>query len=176
MTLGAFLLAVVIVVIALFLLTALIGAPYVPTHTHELRKIFETLRPLAKQDTLVDIGSGDGVVLCEALRAGAGQVVGYEINPILVAVAAFRLRKKQDCAQVKLTNFWHASFPAETSVVYTFGESRDINNMYKKVEQEATRLGQPIDFISYAFTVAGKEYDRQVGAHYLYKILPLQPA
>lgn len=174
MTLGAFLFGLAIVVVAIFLLTALVGAPYVPTHARELRKIFATLRPLTSKDILVDIGSGDGVVLREALHAGAGQAVGYEINPILVLLAKVRLRKLHSHAQVKLTNFWHASFPAKTTVVYTFGESRDIDKMFKKVEQEATRLGRTIDFISYAFKVSGKKHDRQVGAHYLYKIPPLQ--
>lgn len=164
------------VILAVFLLTAFIGAPYVPSHTRQVRKAFRALRPLHGKDVLVDIGSGDGVVLREALRGGAGKVIGYEINPFLVVVAKLRLYKSGANSEVKLANFWHVSFPPEVTVVYTFGESRDIAKMYKKVEQEATRLDREIDFISYAFAVPGRACKTHRGSHYLYRVTPLQPA
>ena len=162
------------VVAAVFLLTALIGAPYVPTHKQQARLAFSTLRPVTKKDTVLDIGSGDGVVLQQALVAGAGKVIGYEINPFLVWVAQLRLWRQKSRVKVVLKNFWEQPFPTEVTVVYTFGESRDIAKMYRRVEAEATRLQRPIDFISYAFAVPDAEYERSEGGLFLYKIIPLQ--
>lgn len=163
-----------IAVAGVFLLTAMVGAPYVPTHRMQVRRAFKELRPLTRSDTLLDMGSGDGVVLVEAVAAGVGQATGYEINPILVGVSHFRLRGKRKNVQITTANFWRTPFPPDTTVVYTFGETRDIAKMYERVQSEANRLGREIDFISYAFTVPGKGVVSQVGAHYLYRVTPLQ--
>lgn len=161
-------------VIGIFLLTAVVGAPYVPTHRKQVRRAFSELRALNRSDTLVDMGSGDGVVLAEALAAGVGQAVGYEINPFLVVISRFRLRGRYQNTRITTANFWRTPFPSDTTVVYTFGETRDIAKMYDRVQSEADRLGREIDFISYAFTVPGKVVLSQVGAHYLYRVTPLQ--
>lgn len=70
-------------ILLLFLATALTGAPYVPTQRKELDEAFDVLRPLRAKDTVLDIGSGDGVVLAAAAHRGA-RAIGYEINPWLV--------------------------------------------------------------------------------------------
>lgn len=87
------------VIIALVLVlgfTAFTGAPYVPSKKRELRQVFKQLYALSSKDTLVDLGSGDGVVLREARRCGAA-AVGYEIGPVYVAVSRLLARgdKKQ---------------------------------------------------------------------------------
>lgn len=161
------------VVIGVFLLTALIGAPYVPTHTSQASRAFRELRPVTDDDTILDIGSGDGVVLREALRAGAGRAIGYEINPLLVLASRLRLIRSRQSVVIRLTDFWRTPFPPDVTVVYTFGETRDIARMYARVKSEAQRLGRTVDFISYAFTVSGEVPIKQVGAHYLYRITPL---
>lgn len=162
------------IVAGVFLLTALVGAPYVPTHRSQARAAFTALRPLTSHDTVLDIGSGDGVVLQEALQAGAGKVIGYEINPLLVAVAWLRCMRQGNCV-VQWCNFWHATIPQDVTVVYTFGESRDIARMYNYVATQARQQGRTIEFISYGFAVPGVAHQRQHNAHYLYKISPLQP-
>lgn len=159
-------------VAAVFLLTALIGAPYVPTRQREAREAFTQLRPLAPEDVVLDIGSGDGVVLGVVAQAGS-QAIGYEINPFLVAISRWRLRKHREFARVRLRNFWRAPFPDATTVVYTFGDSRDIAKMHKKVQREATRLNRTIDLVSYGFEVPGEPAVRTHRAHFLYTLTPL---
>lgn len=159
-------------VMALFMLTAFTGAPYVPTKRGEVDEAFTELRPLSATDTVLDIGSGDGVVLARVARYGA-RAVGYEINPILVLLARFRLRKYGGLAEVRLTNFWRTPFPEGVTVVYTFGDSRDIPKMYKKVQAEASRLNRAIDLVSYGFRVPGVREDGTHRAHFLYRITPL---
>ena len=151
---------------------AFTGAPYVPSKRRDLRVAFTELYPLSSADVLVDIGSGDGVVL-RAARAYGAQAIGYEIHPILVAIARF-LSRRDPGVRVYLANFWKAAMPQDTTVVYTFGDTRDIMKMYKKVQTEATRLSRSLQFITYGFDVPGIAPAKAVGAHYLYTVAPLQ--
>lgn len=167
-----FVFIVVIAIVAVFLLTALIGAPYVPTQKRELKEAFDHLRPLTHDDVVLDIGSGDGAVLKEVVAQGA-YGVGYELNIFLVWISRRRLHKSRDRVRIELKNLWTASFPDATTLVYTFGESRDIEKMYKKVQSEATRLGRPLELLSYGFAISGKEPVRQHRAHFLYEVAPL---
>lgn len=167
-----FLWAPIIIVAALFLLTIFRGAPYVPTRSKDLKRAFGELYPLTKKDVVVDIGSGDGVVLRHAADRGA-RAIGYEVNPILVVIARLVCRRYGEQIEVKLADFWFAKLPPETTLVYTFGESRDINRMYQRVEHEATRLGRALYFMSYGFEVKNKQPLRSDKNFYLYKLTPL---
>lgn len=150
---------------------AFTGAPYVPSKRGDVRQAFHELYPIGKRDVLVDIGSGDGIVLREASRCGA-RAIGYEIHPVLVAIS-WLLSRGDARVETRLANFWRAELPDETSVVYTFGEDRDIARMYKKVQTEATRMGRSLVFISYAFELKDEAPAKSVGAHHLYIIEPL---
>lgn len=143
------------------------GAPYVPSKRREVARAFEDLYRVGSQDVVVDIGSGDGVVLREAARRGA-RGVGYELNPLLVIVSWWLCRRYPGI-RVTLADFWNVRLPDDTTVVYTFGDSRDIAKMAAKVMREAERLGHPLLFISYGFMVPGQTLVRTVGAHHLYR-------
>lgn len=146
------------------------GAPYVPSKKGDLERAFDALYPIGADDTLVDIGSGDGVVLREAARRGA-RAVGYELNPILVALSRW-LSRGYPGVTVYLADFWRAPLPQATTVVYTFGDSRDIAKMADKVAETASLLGRPVMFISYGFVVPGLTPVKQLGPHYLYRVEP----
>jgi len=151
---------------------AFTGAPYVPSRRTDVKRLFTQLYPLTADDVVVDIGSGDGVVLRVVSRLGA-RAVGYEIHPILVVVS--RLLSRGDMnVEVRLANFWRKPLPDETTVVYTFGEARDIAKMYARVQQEATRLERTLTFISYAFTIPNITPDATDKSYFLYKVKPLQ--
>ncbi|MBP6038157.1 MAG: hypothetical protein KA604_02350 [Candidatus Saccharimonas sp.] len=161
-------------IVLLFSFMALTGAPYVPSKRRELERAFRTLYKLTPDDTLVDIGAGDGIVLRVASRHGA-RAIGYEINPLLVLIARW-LSRDDKRVSVHLANFWHVKLPAGTTIVYTFGEGRDIGRMYNYVEREASRLNKPLTFMSYGFEVPGKTYHTAAHAYYLYRVVPLQGA
>lgn len=164
---------IVLLIVLLFGFTAFFGAPYVPSKTNDLKRAFTELYPLSDRDTLVDIGSGDGIVLRQARKYGAVSAVGYELNPLLAIIS--RLLARGDAHQrTILADFWRVQLPPETTVVYTFGDSRDIVKMAQKVQSEATRLKKPLYFISYGFAVPDLERVNEVGAHRLYRIAPLQ--
>ena len=162
---------ILIALIILFGFMAFTGAPYVPSKRGDVRRAFTQLYELGSRDHLVDIGSGDGVVLRQASSFGA-RATGYEINPIINSIAKVLSRSDKN-VQAVWADFWRVKFPDDTTVVYTFGDARDIARMTRKIESEATRIGRRLWFVSYAFEVPGYTATRHVGAHYLYEIKPL---
>ncbi len=159
-------------IVLLFGFVVFFGAPYVPSKKKDVKRAFSELYPLSPSDTLVDIGSGDGLVLRQAAEKGA-HAVGYELNPVLVYISRF-LSRNYPLVITHLANFWKVQLPTETTVVYTFGDSRDIARMAEKVTKSASELNRPLYFISYAVIVPGREPIKQIGPHYLYRIEPLQ--
>ena len=125
-----------LVIILLFCVTALTGAPYVPSHRRDVQRALTQLYSLGPEDCLVDMGSGDGVVLKIARQQGA-RAFGVELNPLLVLLSRWRLRGDTK-AMVVCGNLYRTNFPAGTTVVYTFGDSRDIAQMAAHVQQQAT--------------------------------------
>jgi SAM-dependent methyltransferase len=148
------------------------GAPYVPSKKRDIQKAFDELYQLKAHDTLVDIGSGDGIVLREAARRGA-KAVGYELNPALVLLSRL-LSRKYPSVKIQMADFWRMKFPQDTTIVYTFGDARDIERMADKVAAEATRLRRELYLVSYGFSLKGIPPVKRAGAHYLYRFSPLQ--
>lgn len=154
----------------LFGVTALTGAPYVPSRRKDVARAFRALYPMGEKDTLVDLGSGGGGVL-RAARARGATVFGVELNPILVACS--RIRSWKDAKlTVVCRDMYAIHFPLTTTVVYVFGDSRDIKKMTRKIAQQATILQRPLALISYGFEIPGKTALKKVGAHMLYEITP----
>ncbi len=151
---------------------AFTGAPYVPSKRRDVETAFTNLYHVSDSDVVVDIGSGDGIVLRVASRLGA-RAIGYEIHPVLVMISRW-LSRHDAHVSVRLSNFWTAALPDDTTVVYTFGDARDISKMYAKVQAEATRMGRSLRFITYGFDVPGVEPANSVGAHHLYTVASLQ--
>lgn len=159
-----------IILVLLFGGTALTGAPFVPSRRKELKIIFKDLYKLGKKDLLVDLGSGDGKVLKAASECGA-KAYGIELNPILVLISKIRFISNPRVRTV-MRDFFHSDLPAETTVVYVFGDGRDMKRIVKKVEGQARKLGRPLHLISHAFEVPGHRYVKKCRAYFLYKINP----
>lgn len=159
-----------IVVVVVFAGTALTGAPFVPSRRKELEIIFKELYKLGKKDLLVDLGSGDGKVLKTASDFGA-RALGIELNLFLVAFSKVRFIGNER-VQTKLRDFFHTDLPSETTVVYVFGDGRDMKRIAKKVEEQARKIGHPIFLISHAFEIPGHKVQKKVRAYLLYKINP----
>ena len=166
--LGFILLAVVLV----FGLVVFRGAPYVPSSKKYIQQALTELYPLNSTDLLVDIGSGDGVVLRQASKLGA-QAIGYEINPILVYISYFLSRKDKNVT-VKLADFWMTNFPPNTTVVYVFSVTRDMDKIAKRIQTETDRLGKKINLIVYGGQIKDMKSIKSVGAYCLYEFHSLQ--
>ncbi len=159
-------------VVFIFLLTVLVGAPYVPSLKNNLRLAFTDLYQLSDKDLLVDIGSGGGVVLREAAKLGA-RAVGYEINPFLV-IASRLLSYKNSLVKVKFANYWHSHLPDGVTVVYVFSVDRDINKIASWMQSEVNRIKRPIYFISLGFKIKGMTAIKYSESYGLYVFNPLQ--
>lgn len=94
------------------------GAPYVPSHRKEVAAAFRELYRLTKKDVLVDLGSGDGVVLRVAAEK-VNQAIGYELNPLLVWISRLLSRRFHN-VQIHTLNFWQHHFPETTTVIYIY--------------------------------------------------------
>lgn len=162
---------IVFAVILAFGFVVFFGAPYVPSRKKHIRSAFDVLYPLTSHDTLLDLGAGDGVVLREAVRHGA-RAIGFELNPLLVWVGRLLSRKHPE-VQLQLANIWRMPFPDDTTVVYIFGDARDIKRLASRIETEAERLDRALYVISYGFELPGHKSIKQHEAYYLYKIKAL---
>ena len=150
------------------------GAPYVPSHRRYVRQAFNELYKLGPNDFLVDIGSGDGVVLRQAAKTGS-KAVGYEINPILVLIS--RLASfKNPLITVRLADYWKVDFPDQTTICYIFAVTRDTKRTVQKIQQQSNQLNKTIRVISYGSKLPGLVIDKQLAAHSLYTVNPLHPA
>ncbi|MEP7204687.1 MAG: hypothetical protein ABI716_00655 [Candidatus Saccharibacteria bacterium] len=154
-----------------FGLVVIRGAPYVPSQRRYVRQAFTELYPLGDGDILVDVGSGDGIVLRLASEFGA-RGIGYELNPILVIISRF-LSRSDSNVSIKLADFWLVPIPDETTIVYAFAATIYMKKMIHKMQQETNRLGRPLRFISYGSQLNGREADGTIGAYNLYTFYPL---
>jgi len=155
----------------LFGFVVFFGAPYVPSQRKFIRRAFEQLYPLSAQDTLIDIGSGDGVVLRIAAEKKA-RAIGYEINPLLVVISRL-LAKGNSKIETRLANFWNVNLPKETTIVYAFSVSRDGAKLIKKLQQQATLLEKPLTFMCLGSPLPGISPEKMFEAYYLYRFHPL---
>lgn len=162
----------VIVVCALvfFGLVVFRGAPYVPTHAKAVELALDMLN-LKPGDTLLDLGSGDGVVLARAAKRGI-HAVGYEINPLLVAVSWLRCWRFHNIVKVKVRDLWVSRWPAETSAVFVFLARPYMAKFKKRLDQEMSHRSEPLLVISYGFKIPGLELKRSDSGVNVYKILP----
>jgi len=159
-------------IVVLLGFSAFFGAPYVPSRRRDLIRMFDNLYPISAKDVVIDVGSGDGVILREASRRGA-KAVGYEISPLLVWVSRW-LSRGDKHVNVTMTNFWQAHFPADTTVVYAFSVGRDGKKMTKKIQSEANRLAKPLALICYGNPLPDTTALREFEAYHLYEFDPLQ--
>lgn len=152
-------------------ITAFFGAPYVPSHRKDVRRVLKDGLQLGESDVLLDIGSGDGIVLREASKLGA-RAVGYEIHPLFVGLA--RLLSWRDAnVRVELRNAWTAPFPSDVTTVYAFSVARDALKLERAVQREATRLNRELRLVCYGSPLK-RPHIALLGAYYLYEFEPLR--
>lgn len=163
----------ILIIIILFGLVVFRGSPYVPSHKADVIQSLTELYKINKNDTLIDIGSGDGAILRQAIKLGAKRAVGYEINPLLVLISKF-LSRKYKKVNIILSDFWFISLPKDTTVIYVFSVTRDIKNIVKLIQKETNKLNKSMYLISYGNNIEGLQSIKSVGAYYLYIFKPLQ--
>lgn len=148
------------------------GAPYVPTLGHTIKEAFDLLRPhLHKGDTVLDLGSGDGSVLLQAVRHGY-KAVGYELNPLLNFIAWVRCWRRHVHVAIHLHDFWIAHWPPETKAVFVFLAGPYMNKLRRKLDAEMAKRTEPLFVVSNGFAIPGVLPKKISGGLYLYELKP----
>ncbi|MGH7191987.1 MAG: class I SAM-dependent methyltransferase [Candidatus Saccharimonadales bacterium] len=156
------LIASVIIVLLCFAAVTLFGAPYLPTLEPQMQAALE-LAGLKPGQTMLELGCGDGRVLIAAAKQGI-DVVGYELNPLMAAVAWIRTRRYRRHVKVVWGDFWRAEWPP-AEVVFTFLLTRYM----RKLDREITRYPhRPVKLVSFAFKVPGRKPAAVKRGVYLY--------
>jgi 16S rRNA A1518/A1519 N6-dimethyltransferase RsmA/KsgA/DIM1 with predicted DNA glycosylase/AP lyase activity len=153
---------ILIVLIACFGGVLLFGAPYLPTLRPQIQAALE-LAELKSGDTLLELGSGDGKVLVAAARQGIN-VVGYELNPLLVAFSWLRTRKYRNKVRIIWGDYWQNDWP-EHQAIFTFLLPRYMTKLDKKVIQSKHK---PVKLVSFAFEVPHRPAEAERGGVFLY--------
>jgi SAM-dependent methyltransferase len=141
----------------------LVGAPYLPTLSPQIKEALE-LAELKKGQTLLELGCGDGRVLIAAAKSGA-QVIGYELNPLLYMFAWLRTRRYRSQVCVRWGNFWRASWPP-ADVIFVFL----LPKYMSKLDKQCMRYPyMPITLVSIAFPIASRQPQASRHSIYLYR-------
>ncbi|HET7673842.1 MAG TPA: hypothetical protein VFK11_05020 [Candidatus Saccharimonadales bacterium] len=154
---------VFVVLVALFSIVILFGAPYLPTLGPQ-RKAALDLLDLKEGQVLFEPGCGDGRVLAEAARRGI-TAVGVELNPLMALVAfivTFRYRKN---VKIIWGNFWTKQWP-EADGVFLFLMDRFMDRFDNKMRETQKK---PTKVASFAYKIAKKKPLREKNGVFLYR-------
>jgi precorrin-6B methylase 2 len=153
MVLAAFGLSVLLFIIALLwiLIPALYGLPPVPTKPERIRKALQ-LANLQPNETLYDLGAGDGRVLFIAARDFGAKAVGLEIGPIQCAWIWLRAAAGGlgDQIRVRWENFYKADLK-DADVVFVYATSKEVTKLARHLEKQM-KTGSRLVSISADFT------------------------
>jgi hypothetical protein len=138
-------------------LTFFFGPPFVFTPKKIIKQML-SFTSVKKNDTIIDLGSGDGRILLESVPY-CKKAIGYEINFFLVAWSNILIKTKglSEKAHVKCMNYNDASL-REGTIVFLYNLPSRLPQLEKKLRKEL-RPGTKI--VSYkfklsAFTLARK--------------------
>ena len=130
----------------------IIGAPWVPTPRRTAQKMLE-LAQVTQDDTVIDLGSGDGRIIVMAAKEFGATAWGIEADPfrVLWSRSAIRLNGLKRKVNVVWGNFFTQSLAA-ASVVTVF-QGQEINKRLK--EKLAIELKPGTRIVSYSFPFDG---------------------
>jgi hypothetical protein len=163
---------IIVCLVVFFGLVVFVGAPYVPSQKKYVKRAFEYF-DVNSSDVVVDIGSGDGIILRIASSYGA-KAVGYEINPVLVVVSKL-LSLRDPRVSILLQNLWTANVPNDTTIVYAFSVQRDEKKLQHLLQREANRLQRPLKLLCFGSPFKQLRAADTFEAYHLYIFQPLQP-
>lgn len=143
--------AFALLLIFLFSFVLLFGAPYLPTLSAQAESALD-LVDLKPGDHLLELGCGDGKVMIAAAERGL-RVTGYELNPILAAIAWLRTRRYGKRVKVVCGNFWRVKLPPSEGI-FVFLLPKYMAKLDTKITQESRK---PVKLVSFAFKIPEKK-------------------
>lgn len=153
---------VIVLLLICFAGVLLVGAPYLPTLSPQVKTALQ-LANLKPGQTLLELGCGDGKVLIAAAQQGY-KAVGYELNPLLAGIAWLRTRKYRKLVIVKCANFWKTDWPP-ADAIFVFLLPRFMSRLDTAILKYDTK---PVRLISFAFKIPDKKISREKNGVYVY--------
>ena|SRR3990167_6988304 len=150
--------------ILVFSFVILFGAPYVPTLKRQQETALRLLN-LKPGQVFYDLGCGDGRLLIAAAKAGQ-RAVGYEINPLLAAIAWLRTRRYGGRVKVIWGNFWRADI-TDADAVFVFLIERYMPRLDKYLSRQFKN--KHVKVVSYGFKIPRRKILAERGAVFLYQ-------
>jgi 16S rRNA A1518/A1519 N6-dimethyltransferase RsmA/KsgA/DIM1 with predicted DNA glycosylase/AP lyase activity len=140
----------------------LVGAPYLPTLSPQVIAALE-LADLKPNQTLLELGCGDGKVLIAAAKRGI-KTIGYELNPVLALIAWLRTRRYRSQTRIIWGNYWNKEWPP-AEAIFVFLLPRYMSKLHNKCMQYRY---PPIKLVSFAFNIPDKKAKSQKDGVFLY--------
>lgn len=171
-----FIAILLIVVAALLLFVILMGIffaidffldlPYVGTKHHKIETIMK-LAQIKKNQTVVDLGSGDGRLLFASAAKGA-YAIGYELNPFLVLISRLHAQLKglSENVMIHRQNMWTADLKV-ADVIFVYSLKKTIAKFQDFVYKNA-RPGTRIIVNLHPFP--NKKPTKEENGIFLYKV------
>lgn len=157
-------LILLILILALaFAVVIFFGAPYLPTLNRQTKSAMDLMGAKPGQ-TLIELGSGDGRVMRYAASKGLN-VIGYELNPILVLISYIYTFKYRNSVKIIWGNYWVKEMP-EADYIFVFLIDRYMKKLNKKVEQYEHK---PVKLVSFAFKIPGRDIKAEKDGLFLYE-------
>jgi 16S rRNA A1518/A1519 N6-dimethyltransferase RsmA/KsgA/DIM1 with predicted DNA glycosylase/AP lyase activity len=155
----------IVAVLACFAGVLLVGAPYLPTLSPQVEAAIK-LSGLKSADTLLELGCGDGKVVLAAARQGI-TVVGYELNPLLAALAWLRTRRYRHNVTIIWGDFWRKPWP-EAEGIFVFLLPKYMKRLDTNVMQYKHK---PVKLVSFAFKIPDKAVSAEQKGLFVYDYL-----
>jgi SAM-dependent methyltransferase len=127
------------VILLWILIPALYGLPPVPTKPGRIQKALK-LANLQPDETLYDLGAGDGRVLLIAARDFGAKAVGLEIGPVQCALIWLRATASGfgNRIQIHWENFYKADLK-DADVVFVYATSKEVLKLAPNLENQLKR-------------------------------------
>ena len=145
----ALILCIILIIVGISIVwTSAIGAPWVPTPGDKVRKMLE-LAKVDQNDTVIDMGSGDGRIIIIATEEFGADAIGIEADPLRVLWSRIRIRRQglNNKASIIWGNFYNQDLSDAT--VITIYQFEPVNNKLKPKFTSELKPGTRI--VSYSF-------------------------
>ena len=118
------------------LVPAMYGLPSIPTKPDRIRKALK-LVGLKQDETLYDLGAGDGRVLLIAAKEFGAKAVGVEIGPIQCLLIWLRVTTGGFSNKIKIQwgNFFKSDL-SEADVVFIYATSTEVTKLAPYLEKQ----------------------------------------
>jgi len=139
----------ILIAVTIPTLWALFSAPFVPTPMKVVRKMLK-LAKIKEGEKIYDLGCGDGRLVHLASKEYKAEAIGFELSPLVFAIAKFLQPFWRSKAKIKFRNF-HRQDISDANIIVCYLMPNTLEKMLKKFQtlKKGTRI------ISYAFKIPG---------------------